>query len=97
MILIAALFDLGPSLVLLAGRNWARLALMLFCVFTTITAFVCERARGGSIIGLADLPIVGGSILVLLALSSHRARDYAARGRHIAKEVSAETPASTVT
>ena len=66
---------------------------MLFCVFTTITAFVAN-VRGVDVIGLADLPVVGGSILVLLALSSHRARDYAARGRHLAKEVSAETSAS---
>ena len=93
ILIIGAALDIGLGLAVLAGRNWARLALMLFCVFTTITSFVAN-VRGVDVIGLADLPVVGGSILVLLALSSHRARDYAARGRHLAKEVSAETSAS---
>ena len=96
LLIIGTAFDIGLGLAVLAGRNWARLALMLFCVFTTVTAFIAN-VRGVEVIGLANLPVVGGSILVLLALSSHRARDYAARDRHISKEVSAETPASTAT
>ena len=39
---------------------------------------------------LGNLPLIGSSILVLLALSSHRARDYAARGRPVRKRVTAE-------
>ena len=88
VLIIVAILDLGLGLAVLAGRNWARLFLMLVCVLSTITAFVAN-ARGQQVVGLADLPVVGASVLVLLALSSHRARDYAARGRHIAKEVSA--------
>ena len=80
VLIIIAILDLGLGLAVLAGRNWARLLLMLVCVLSTVTAFVAN-ARGQQVIGLADLPVVGASILVLLALSSHRARDYAARGR----------------
>jgi LssY C-terminus len=87
---VAAAFDIGLGLAVLFGRNWARLMLMLFCVFTTTFAFI-GNARGVDVVVLTDLPAVGGSILVLLALSSHRARDYAARGRHRPKEVAAET------
>jgi len=64
--------------------------LMVFCVFTTTVAFI-GNARGVEVVVLTDLPAVGGSILVLLALSSHRARDYAARRRHRPKEIAAET------
>jgi len=87
---VAAAFDIGHGLGVLAGRNWARLMLMVFCVFTTTVAFI-GNARGVEVVVLTDLPAVGGSILVLLALSSHRARDYAARGRHRPKEIAAET------
>jgi hypothetical protein len=90
IVAVAATFDLGLGLAVLAGRNWARLLLMLFCVFTTTGAFI-GNARGVDLIALTDLPAVAGSILVLLALSSHRARDYAARGRHRPKEIAAET------
>ena len=34
-----------------------------------------------------SLPTVGLSIMVLLALSSHRARAYAERGRHVPKRI----------
>jgi len=87
---VAAAFDIGLGLAVLAGRNWPRLMLMVFCMFTTTVGFI-GNARGVDMVVLTDLPAVGGSILVLLALSSHRARDYAARGRHRPKEIAAET------
>lgn len=87
---VAATVDIGLGLTVLAGRNWARLVLMLFCVISTTVAFTAN-ARGMEVIALTDLPSVAASILVLLALSSHRARDYAVRGRRRPKEVAAET------
>jgi len=63
------------------GRNWARILLMLFSVVAVITAFI-NNADRSKVITLGALPTVAISILVLLALSSHRARDYATRGRN---------------
>jgi len=64
------------------GRDWARVLVMLSCVVTIGVAFVAT-VRGGPELTLgAGLPPVGLSILVLLALTSHRARDYATRDRH---------------
>jgi hypothetical protein len=87
---VAATVDVGLGLAVLAGRNWARLLLMFSCVLATTFAFI-GNARGVDLIAVTELPSVAASILVLLALSSHRARDYAARGRHRPKEVAAQT------
>jgi LssY C-terminus len=82
-----ALIDIGLALAVFAGRNWARLLLMLSCVLTTIGAFI-GNANGSEAVTLAtSLPTVGLNIMVLLALSSHRARVYAERGRHIPKRI----------
>jgi hypothetical protein len=72
----AALVDAILAWFVLYGRNWARVWLMSLCVFTTTVAFVAN-VRGVEAVTLSHLPTVGSSILVLLALSSHRARDYA--------------------
>jgi hypothetical protein len=45
-----------------------------------ITAFI-SNANRSEIITLGTLPTVGISILVLLALSSHRAREYTTHSR----------------
>jgi hypothetical protein len=63
------------------GRNWARITLMLYSVFATTSAFV-SSVTGVEVIGLAQLPTIATGALVLLALSSHRAREFAVRGRH---------------
>jgi hypothetical protein len=81
-ILIVAIIDIGLCLAVLAGHNWARLLLMLSSVLATITAFG-SNASGGELITVSHLPTIATSILVLLALSSHRARDYAQRRRHL--------------
>lgn len=79
LLFAAAILDCGLGLAVLAGRNWARLTLMAACVFTTTVAMIANL-RGTGEITLAHLPTIGFSILVLLALSSPRARDFAARG-----------------
>jgi LssY C-terminus len=84
---LIGLIDVGLALAVFAGRNWARILLMLSCVVTTTAAFV-GNANGSEAVTLAtSLPTVGLNIMVLLALSSHRARQYAARGRHIPKRI----------
>jgi len=60
----------------LVGRNWARIWLMVFSALATVIAFASIEF-GREVVTLTHLPTVAVSILVLLALSSHRARDYA--------------------
>ena len=79
---VVAFGDIGLALAVMFGRNWARILLMLFSVVAVITAFI-NNADRSEVVTLGALPTVAISILVLLALSSHRARDYAARGRNI--------------
>jgi hypothetical protein len=84
---LIAQVDIGLAIAVFVGRNWARLVLMLSCVITTTGAFI-GNANGSEAVTLAtSLPTVGINIMVLLALSSHRAREYAARGRHIPKRI----------
>jgi hypothetical protein len=81
------LIDIALAFAVFVGRNWARILLMLSCVVTTIGAFI-GNANGSDVVTLAtSLPTVGLSIMVLLALSSHRAREYATRHRHVPKRV----------
>ncbi len=83
----AALIDIGLAIATFVGRNWARILLMLSAVLTTIVAFI-GNTNGSQAVTLAtSLPTVGLSIMVLLALSSHRAREYATRGQHLPKRV----------
>jgi hypothetical protein len=84
------LIDIGLALAVYAGRNWARILLMLSCVVTTIGAFI-GSANGSQAVTLASLPTVGINIMVLLALSSYRARQYAVRGRHTPKRIAGRT------
>ena len=87
VVAVISLVDIGLAVAVFLGRNWARIWLMLSCVLTTTTAFL-GSVRGSEAITLAtSLPTVGISILVLLALSSHRAREYAERGRHVPKRI----------
>ncbi len=87
VVAVVALIDIGLAMAVFVGRNWARILLMLSCVLSTTAAFV-GNATGAEAVTLAtSLPTVGLSIMVLLALSSHRARDYATRGRHLPKRI----------
>ena len=96
VVAILSLVDIGLAVAVFFGRNWARIWLMLSCVLTTTTAFIGDVRRSEAVTLATTLPTVGLSILVLLALSSHRARAYAERGRHIRKRVARSTMASSV-
>jgi hypothetical protein len=82
-----SLIDIGLALAVFTGRNWARVLLMLSCVLTTTTAFIGNANRSESVTLATSLPTVGLSIMVLLALSSNRARQYAVRRRHTPKRI----------
>lgn len=84
---LVAAVDMGLGLAVLAGHNWARLLSMLFSAFATTTAFLADIS-GSEVVGLAQLPTVASSILVLLALSSHPARAYATSRHHQRKRLS---------
>ena len=75
------LVDILLGVATFVGRNWARLTLMLYSVFATTSAFI-SSVTGVEVAGLAQLPTIAGGTLVLLALSSHREREFAVRGRH---------------
>lgn len=81
VIAIAGAVNLVLGVGTLAGRNWARILLSLFSVATITTAYLAN-ARGSEVISLGtNLISVSISVLVLLALSSQSAREYATRGR----------------
>ena len=82
LLFVVAFGDIGLALAVMFRRNWARILLMLFSVIAVVAAFI-NNADRSEVITLGALPTVAISILVLLALSSHRARDYTARGRNI--------------
>ncbi len=81
---VAAFVDAGLALATLAGRNWARIGLMSVCAVTSLAAFVATVGHTGRPIGLAPLPSLGASVLVLLALSNPSARAWAVRPASLA-------------
>jgi hypothetical protein len=86
VLVVVALLDLGLGTATFFGRNWARVLLMLSCAVTICVAFLAT-ARGGPRPTLGtDLPHVALGILVLLALTSPAARQYAMRARTIPKQ-----------
>lgn len=91
LLVAAAAFDIGLGIANFQGRNWARLLLMLTSVLAVVTAFI-SNADQSDVITLGTLPTVSISILVLLALSSHRARDWSARRRHRPRRVVGRRP-----
>ncbi len=86
VVVLIGLVDIGLGIATFVGRNWARLVVMFFTVFMMITAFL-SSVTGVAVIGIAQLPTIATGTLVLLALSSHRARRFAVRGRHHPKAV----------
>ena len=80
---LVGLVDIALGLGIFFGSNLARVVLMLESVVAIVIAFVAT-IRGGPepTIG-AGLPAIALSILALLALTSHRARDYATRDRAV--------------
>ena len=80
---VVAAVDLWLGIATYRGRNWARVLLMLVSVFTIVSAWIAD-VRGGPRPTLStDLPVVALGILVLLALSSQAAREYAVRDRTV--------------
>jgi len=76
---LGALVDVVFGIATLRGHNWARLVLMLYSAVAIVSAFI-SNANGTERIGLqTNLLAVATSILVLLALTSSRARVYTAR------------------
>jgi hypothetical protein len=71
------------------GRNWARLLLMLSCVSAIVLAFLATTMGEPRPTLGAGLPALALSILALLALTSQRARDYAAAGRESTRQATA--------
>lgn len=83
------LADVGLGLATFVGRNWARLVVMFVSVVSMVAAFVAS-VTGVDVVGLAQLPTIASGTLVLLALSSHRARQFAVRGRHHPKALAVQ-------
>ncbi|SDE33249.1 LssY C-terminal domain-containing protein [Nocardioides lianchengensis] len=75
--LLFAVVDLGLAVAVHLARNWARLTLMSACAVTTTASFVTDLGNDDPV-SLSRLPTVAGGILVLLALSSRPAREFAA-------------------
>ena len=73
--------DIGLGVATFRGRNWARILLMLSSAVQIIGAFAAQVSGGPRLTLGAGLPAVALGILVLLALTSHRSRDYAERRR----------------
>jgi hypothetical protein len=80
-----ALADVGLGVATYFGRNWARVLLMLDCTVTTVVAFLATYQGGPRPTLGSNLPHVALGILVLLALTSPRSRQYAERGRRLGK------------
>lgn len=77
-LLVGAAVDGVLAWAVLRGHNWARIWLMSVSVFSTALAFLSHAAASPGLSPKQLVP-VAGSILVLLALSSHASREYAAR------------------
>jgi hypothetical protein len=68
--------DLVLAWTVMRGRNWSRLLLMAIGALSTVVIVVQTY---GSRIPASQLPVTALTIFVLLALSSHRAREWATR------------------
>ena len=77
-LLVGAAVDAILARAVLRGRNWARVWLMSVSVFSTVLAFLSHATTSPGLSPKQLVP-VAGSILALLALSSHTSREYAAR------------------
>ena len=76
---VVSALDLGLGLATYVGRYWARVLLMATDAVSIVVAFVATT-RGSPLPTLStSLPHVALGILVLLALTSPRARQYTTR------------------
>lgn len=95
-ILVVAALDLGLGLATYFGRNWARVLLMLNSATTILVAFVATAGGGPRPTLGSGLPHVGLGILVLLALTSPGARQFATRRRPVPAPVTGDVGKSAV-
>jgi hypothetical protein len=79
-LVLAGLVELALGLAMLAGFTWARLLLMGAAVVTTVVAFA-SNLTGSARVTLLSLPATATAVLLLLGLTSQRAREYVVRGR----------------
>jgi hypothetical protein len=82
-VLVAGLaaLDFALAVATYRGRNWARVVIMLASAVSITGAFVAHlRGAAGPLVGTGLVNLALG-VLVLLALSSHRARRFALRDR----------------
>ena len=82
-LLVAAAADLVLGVAIMRGSAWARLVLLVTSVVTILWAMIADLAGADSPTLKAGLPAISLSILVLLALSSQRSRDFAERRREL--------------
>jgi len=77
VLLFEAVIDVGLGLATWAGRNWARVVLMLISALAIVLAFLATAGGGPQPTLGSGLPVVALSILVLLALTSPGSRRFA--------------------
>lgn len=77
------LVDVVLGVLILRGRNWARVVVMAFAVLSVSGAFVAWWAQGQEITLRTSLLTVAFDILLLLALSSRSAAAYARRRERV--------------
>jgi len=88
---VVGLTDLTLAVLTVRGNTWGRMLLMISCAIPIVVAFVNDVRTAGPPTLSTDLPSISLSILALLALTSHRARDYAAaRGGGLADGIHEE-------
>jgi hypothetical protein len=76
-----AVADLALAVLTFLGSTWARLLLMLGCAIPIVVAFIDDLRVTGPPTLSTNLPPVALGILVLLALTSRKARDFASQRR----------------
>ena len=73
--------DLALAVLTFLGSTWARLLLMLGCAVPIVVAFIEDLRITGPPTLSTNLPAIALGILVLLALTSRKARDFASQRR----------------
>jgi len=80
---VSGVLDIVLAVLTYRGQDLVRILLMTHCALTVIVAFLAEVDRGERPTLSAGLVNVALGILVMLALSSRRSRDYATRDRAV--------------
>lgn len=89
VLILIGLIEVGFAAAVFLGRNWARILIMLSSVVTIGLVFQNSLDTDSRVTLSNDLPTLATSILVLMGLSSYRARNWATRHRHAPRRVTA--------